>query len=149
MNEIDFWTVVEKLNWDETGDDEAVVEPVVHHLSNSSDEDIFQFEEILSQKLYQLDTVHHAKEIGEGAYDDKSCYFSVDGFLYSRCVVVANGKSLFDSVLKEPREFPKDLEFEPILYVAHNAYERKNGKEWDFFPSVSYETFQNEEGWKT
>ena len=48
MNENEFWKVIEMLNWDEAGDDDAVVEPVVDYLSEKSNDDIFQFEELLS-----------------------------------------------------------------------------------------------------
>ena len=148
MNENEFWNLIGTLDWDESGDDDAVVEPVVEALSQKSDEDIFQFEEILAQKLFALDTKLHAKEIGEDAYTDGEAFFSVDGFLYSRCLIVANGKDLFDQVLKNPKEFPKDMEFEAILYIAREAYEQKNDKEWEYVSPTDCETFNNEDGWK-
>ena len=148
MNESEFWSIIGMLNWDEAGDDEAVVEPVVEFLSKKSNEEIFQFEELLAQKLYALDTIAHAKEIGDDAYINDEKYFSVDGFLYSRCVVVANGKELFDHVLNNPTEFPKDMEFEAILYVAQEAYELKNDKEWDYVSPTNYETYKNDSGWQ-
>ncbi len=113
-----------------------------------SDDDIFQFEELLAQKLYALDTKAHAKEIGEDAYINDDEYFSPDGFLYSRCVVVSNGKELFDHILQNPKEFPKDMEFEAILYVAQEAYEHKNKKEWEYVSPTDYETYKNKSGWQ-
>jgi len=148
MNENEFWSIIGMLNWEESGDDEAVVEPVVNYLSQKTDEEIFQFEELLAQKLFALDTKVHAKEIGEDAYVNEDEYFSVDGFLYSRCVVVANGKELFQNVLENPKEFPKDMEFEAILYVAQEAYEQKNDKEWEYVCPTDYETYKNANGWK-
>ncbi|OZG72411.1 hypothetical protein BTA51_14870 [Hahella sp. CCB-MM4] len=148
MNENEFWSIIGMLNWEESGDDEAVVEPVVDLLSQKSDEEIFQFEEILAQKLHALDTKAHAKEIGEDAYVNEKKYFSVDSFLYSRCVVVANGKELFQHILENPKEFPKDMEFEAILYVAQEAYEQKNDKEWEYVSPTDYETYKNISGWQ-
>ncbi|OZG69899.1 hypothetical protein BTA51_28800 [Hahella sp. CCB-MM4] len=148
MSENEFWSIIGMLNWEESGDDEAVVEPVVDFLSQKSDEEIFQFEEILAQKLHALDTKAHAKEIGEDAYVNEKEYFSVDGFLYSRCVVVANGKELFQHILENPKEFPKDMEFEAILYVAQEAYEQKNDKEWEYVSPTDYETYKNISGWQ-
>ena len=148
MNENEFWSIIERLDWKKTGDDEAVVKPVVECLSNKSDDDIFQFEELLAQKLHALDTKAHAKEIGEDAYVNDKEHFSVDGFLYSRCVVVANGKGLFEHVLNNPVEFPKDMEFEAILYVAQDAYEQKNNKKWDYVSPTDYETYKNFDGWQ-
>jgi hypothetical protein len=60
---------------------------------------------------------------------------------------VANGREYFELVLRDPSRIPKDMEFESLLYVARNAYERKTRKEWDFASAVSYETFANEAGW--
>lgn len=148
MNENEFWNIIGMLDWKESGDDEAVVEPVVNYLSRKSDEDIFQFEELLAQKLHALDTKAHAKEIGEDAYINENEYFSSDCFLYARCVVVANGKDLFQHVLNNPKEFPKDMEFEAILYVAQEAYEQKNDKDWEYISPTDYETFTNTGGWQ-
>ena len=136
------------LNWDESGDDEAVIEPVVDCLAQKSNDEIFQFEELLAQKLHALDTKAHAREIGEDAYINEKEYFSVDGFLYSRCVVVANGRPFFQNILENPKEFPKDMEFEPILYIAQEAYEQKNGKAWEYTSPTNYETYENVNGWK-
>ena len=148
MTEDEFWKLIGTLDWDDPDDDDAVVEPVVEALSQKSNDDIFQFEEILAQKLFDLDTKAHAKEIGDDAYTDGEAFFSADGFLYSRCLIVANGKDIFDQVLKNPKEFPKDMEFEPILYIAQEAYEDKNEKKWEYTSPTDYETFKNEDGWK-
>ncbi len=147
MQEREFWELIGKLDWDESGDDDAVIEPAVASLAKRSVADIFEFEEILARKLNQLDTKAHAKEIGEGAYVNDEEFFSADGFLYSRCVVVANGEELFEHVLNNPKAFPKDMEFEAILGIAQEAYERKTGSEWEYISSTDYETFSNERGW--
>ena len=49
------------LDWNETGDDEAVIEPVIQALSEEEIETIYQFEEILSEKLFSFDTKAHGK----------------------------------------------------------------------------------------
>mgnify|MGYP000710592592 CR=1 FL=1 len=147
MKEREFWKIIGMLKWDDVEDDEAVVEPVVKYLVKKSNEEIFQFEEFLAQKLYALDTKAHAIEIGEDAYVNDDEYFSVDSFLYSRCVVVANGKELFDRILNNPSDFPKDMEFEAVLYVAQEAYESKNDKEWNYVSPTDYETYKNVNGW--
>jgi hypothetical protein len=56
MNENEFWKIIELLDWDQSGDDESVVEPVVSALAKKENKEIYKFEEILSQKLYALDT---------------------------------------------------------------------------------------------
>lgn len=147
MTEVVFWTLLSLLNWDQTGDDIAVIEPVVSALSEKSTEEIFAFEELLAQKLYALDTLVHAKEIGEDAYKVGQ-HFSVDGFLYARCVVVANGSEVYSHILKNPKDFPKDMEFEALLSIGPIAYERKTGKEYGHVTKTSYETFANESAWQ-
>ncbi len=147
MQEKEFWELIGKLDWDETGLDDAVIEPVVEALSRKDVAEIYAFEEILAQKLHALDTRAHAREIGDEAYINDDEYFSEDGFLYSRCVIVANGEELFNHVLQNPAAFPKDMEFEAILGIAEAAYERKTGELWDYVPTTDYETYANETGW--
>jgi len=149
MTEIVFWALLGLLNWDMAGDDDAVVEPVVVALSLKSEAEIRQFEEILSAKLYALDTIKHAKEIGEDGYVDESQYFSVDWFLYARCAVVANGEEFYKEVVTSPRRFPKDIEFEALLSIGATAFERKTGQEYNYVTKVSYETYSNSNGWSS
>lgn len=147
MSEASFWKLISLLNWSKTGDDEAVLEPLIQKLVASSLRSIYEFQDHLSEKLFALDRKDIAREIGEGAWQ-KGRYFSVDGFLYARCCVVANGREAFENVLKDPALMPKDLDFEAILYVAADAFERKTGKPFDYMPAHNYETYSNLEGWR-
>ena len=88
MTDQDFWELVSLLDWDKTGDDDAVIEPVVVELSERDEETIFGFEDILTKILFDLGTMAHVKEIGEAAYVSNDNYFSVDGFLYARTQAV-------------------------------------------------------------
>ena len=148
MTETRFWTIIAMLNWAATGDDDAVIAPAVNELAKDQIEEIHEFENILAQKLYALDTIAHAEQIGgRDAYREGE-YFSPDLFLYSRCVVVANGEELYTRVLENPAEFPEFLEFESLLYIARQAYERKTGLDYDYVTKPSYETYSNVEGWQ-
>jgi hypothetical protein len=148
MDDEAFWRIIGLLDWDETGDDDAVIEPAVAALATMPLETIAGFEEALARKLHALDTRAHAREIGEDAYTDGDAYFSVDTFLYARCCVVANGRAVYEKVLADPAAFPRDLDFEGLLNVAALAHEQKTGEEPEFFDtSVSYETFSNDAGW--
>ena len=150
MSEDVFWRLIASFNWKKTGDDDAVLLPAVNALSRMSVEDIFAFDEILAEKLYALDT----RAICRGTYrgqidpDDGDDYVSADDFLYSRCVIVANGKKFFERALAKPNEVPQEMEFESLLYVARAAYEKKTGKEYDRLTKLSWESFSNEAGWK-
>jgi hypothetical protein len=148
VDENEFWRIIGLLNWKRTGDDDAVLKPAVKELAKKPLEEIAAFEEIMSRKLYALDTMAHAKQMGTDAYVDSKSDFSVDAFLYARCCVVANGREYYDSVLSDPAEFPEDMDFEALLELASAAYELKSGKAPDYFEtSVSYETFSNKAGW--
>ena len=146
MKETLFWTLISLLNWTAIGNDEMVIEPVVKSLSELSVEEIQSFEDILAKKLYALDHIRYAKEIGEDAYVEDE-YFSTDSFLYSRCAVVANGLKVYDHVLSNPKDFPKDIEFEAILTIAQKAYEKKTGNVWTYVSKTNYEAYSNESGW--
>jgi hypothetical protein len=143
-----FWKFIALLDWDKTGDDEAVVVPMVKALASSRVADIKAFAETLANRLYLLDTQRHAAQIGEGAWRGEGEGFSVDGFLYARCAAVANGRAFFERVLAKPRTMPKDLELEALLYVAGAAYKRRARREWDYETGCDYETFSNRKGWR-
>ena len=148
MTEQEFWSIIDLLDWDEEGDDDAVLQPAVEALSRRPAAEIQAFEDILSRKLHALDTKVHAQNIGTDAYISEDEFFSADNFLYARCVVVANGQELYETVLSDPARFPRDLEFEAILSLAYAAYELKTSEECPGFEtSVSYETFSNRAGW--
>lgn len=146
MNEELFWELIEKLDWQQDSADE-VIAPVVTALAERSLADIYQFEEILANKLYQLDGLEYAQELGEQAYQEDT-YFSVDYFLYARSYVVACGFAIFHEVLNAPSKMPKDSDFEALLYVAEKAYQLKTGKsDYSYFPQKSYETYSNYKAW--
>lgn len=150
MSEKVFWALIARLDWDLTGDDDAVVAPVVTALAAMAVKDIYKFDDLLAEKLYTLDT----REICRGTYrgehdpDDGDDYISADDFLYARCVIVANGKQSFDAALKRPMEVPQGLEFESLLYVAATAYQDKTGNEYNHSTPRSWESFSNAKGWK-
>jgi Protein of unknown function (DUF4240) len=147
MTEETFWNIIARFDWNRTGDDDAVIEPAVNDLSAMADDAIREFEDILAAKLNALDTVAHARAIGNRAYRGPRAPFSPDWFLYVRCCVVANGQEFYADVLADPERMPQDMEFEAILYVAERAYERKTGKTFDHVSNISYETFSNRSGW--
>jgi hypothetical protein len=149
MQEDTFWNVIAKLDWEETGDDDAVLEPAVTELVTLGAEQIYRFFDILAEKLHSLDTREHCRQcyLGELDPDDGHDYISADDFLYARCVVVANGREFFQDVLKNPSEMPRGLEFEALLSLAGTAYERLTGREFEHLAPVDYESFQNVAGW--
>jgi len=148
VTEKDFWGILAKLDWKRTGDDEAVIAPAVRELSRRPLADIKSFQEILAAKLHSLDGKAWARQTGDDSYKGRGKHFSVDQFLYARCCVVANGKEAYENVLGNPKEMPRDMDFEPLLWIAGEAHEKKTGQEFDCHPKVSYETFSNRKEWK-
>jgi len=149
MNENKFWDIIALLDWDKTGDDDAVLEPACQALATQQDDAIFEFENILAEKLLALDTREHCRACyaGELDPDDGDDYVSADDFLYARCVVVANGREFYASVLADPANMPQGMEFEAMLSLPAASFERKTGKDYPHIPPVNYESFQNSVGW--
>lgn len=143
LTEARFWELIDRLDWQKP-DNEATIEPLIEALSSSPVANIYQFQDILSEKLWLLDTRAHA----EGFDGSTEVDLSVDAFLYARCGVVAEGETYFHHVLMHPAEMPGDLDFSPLLRVAKKAYERKTGKKMTILPAFNYETYSNKQGWE-
>jgi hypothetical protein len=82
---------------------------------------------------------------------ERSFRGGIDGFLYSRCVAIINGKQYYDDIRNGRITDIWKNEFEAILYVAREAWARKYGKSSADFPHISplnYETGSNTDGWK-
>lgn len=146
MTEEAFWSIIDRLDWGQGEDDDAILAPAVEALKKYSIADIHRFQDIMAEKLYSLDKQAFAEQTGESRYGGPH-HFSVDTFLYARACVVANGKDFYDRVLQDPSKMPKEYTFEALLYLAPTAFEQKTGETWDYLPQVSYETFSNREGW--
>lgn len=145
MEETAFWEIIKKIDWTKNDDDERMFS-AISFLATQKVTDIKQFQENLSYKLYQLDTKAHAKNIGDNAFGTD--YFSEDYFLYVRCCVIANGKEIFQNALANPKHMLKNIDFEPLLYLASSAYEMKKKKDFDYETGCDYETYSNYTGWE-
>jgi len=149
MADDSFWKLISLLDWSKTGNDDVVVEPVVTLLAALKKGELRQFHEALCYKLFLLDNQYHARNSVSSESEDWRDELSVDGFLYARCVVVANGREYYEKVLQNPASMPKDLEFEALLYLSQQAYAKKTGDEdFDYEPGCSFETYSNVDGWK-
>lgn len=143
FNDTDFWLIISQLDWSKNDSDD-VINPAVQALSKMPIVNIYLFSDILTEKLFQLDTKAHAQVFLKSSDD----YLSVDDFLYARCAVVAEGKTYYENVLKNPTEMPVDLTFEPLLSIDGKAYQLNTGKEFLYLRNQAYETYSNKEGWK-
>lgn len=144
LSEEQFWEIVDKLDWTQKKQSD-IIRPAVELLSQMPIAAIYVFHDLLSEKLYRLDTRSHANAYQEKQEDGM---FSVDDFLYVRCGVVGEGRSYYDKVLHTPSEMPGDIDFEYLLGLAGEAYLLKTGSVFDYAPLFNYETRSNTEGWK-
>ena len=142
MDEQQFWKIIALFDWAQL-DDLSIMRPAIEHLAQLRLDDLREFEEILAQKLYTLDTKAHARATGFG-YED----FSVDAFLYIRCGVVSRGRAFYERVLNNPFQMSDAPEFGSLLYMVWNAAEQRGVGDFRLSTRVSYETFSNRDGWK-
>jgi len=141
-----FWSLIARLAL-RRRDHRAAVRPLIEALTDLPAEDIREFDEVLAEKLYALDTVAHARSIGAWAYKGPDEVFSADGFLYARLMAVAKGRAFYERALADPRRMPKDQDFEALLSAAWRAFEAKTGQDYDRLTRLDFESFSNRAGW--
>jgi len=146
LSEKEFWKIIDLLDW-EKRKATTIMAAAINHLSKLSVEQIKAFDDIFSEKLYQLDGQQYAENTGQNAYQGVDMPFSVDGFLYTRCMAVAQGKAIYESIITDPTKMVKDDSFEPLLSLASQAYQKKTGEIYEHIPAYIYETFANTKGW--
>jgi len=147
MDEELFWEILDSFNWKKSGNNEAVMLPAVKRLAALLLEDIFAFDDILAEKLYQLDGKKYATACYPGQDVNR---ISGDGFLYDRCSVLTNGRQFYEDVVSVPENWPVGFEFESLIYLPQQAYYRKTKDEdYPHTSSLSIETCSNEAGWSS
>ena len=65
-----------------------------------------------------------------------------------RCAVVAEGRAYYEEVEKNPSALDANIDFEQILSIAAEAYNKKTGREFEYSPLYNYETKSNLDKWK-
>lgn len=141
MKEEEFWPLMEKIDWGEKRP-EKDLDTLLKKLASFPINKIHQFSERLAFLLHQLDGPAYFENL-----KNSPAGVSADTFLYARCLVVAKGKNFFYQVLNHPKAMPIDDDFEALLYIAKDAYELKTGEEYNYIPSIIYESFFNRELW--
>lgn len=137
MNKQEFWRIIDFARQQAKGDEQVHESLLVKNLRQYSPEAIIEFECILEQQLLAADDfkVMAAQKIIEGSVTD-------DSYLYFRCWLVSQGQSIFEETLRNP-DFLATIdteatvaEFEPMLYIATQAYKDRTGKreEDEHFP---------------
>src|SRR5581483_9120952 len=95
MSEAESWKLIEKTDRTalDRGDQERAVKPLLSALKKLSVAKIQSFQNHLTDVLYALDTRAHC---------NAADIVSDDWFLYVRCYVVAQGRTFYEHVLKDP-----------------------------------------------
>lgn len=140
MNEDAFWQLIEDCRPPTPDpDSERLADALTARLARSPLYRVCGFAEQLSWALYRLDRREYGHDL------------SGDAFLYTRAGVVAAGRAVFESVLKDPAAFAPyaaDLIWaECLLYTPDRAYRRITGEEWGRNTRHSYESGSNIQGW--
>lgn len=143
FSEAEFWSLIDSIDWS-AEDSRVKLEPVVQSLAAMPVSSICLFADWLSKLLYKLDTRAHALAY---AIDEPDGFVSADDFLYARCAVVAEGKDYYEQVLRDSSLMPNEITFEPLLYLADDAFEVKMGIPFNYRPAYNYETRSNEKAW--
>lgn len=136
-----FWKLIDLIELQQQEDDKKVL-PLITALAESADEEIYDFIDILDQKLHDIDGPSYMETFSNSEYGASS-----DGFLYGRCFVVAQGQIIYNQVKANPGKFPPGVWFEKLLHCASEAWELKTGEALDYFSGVIYETGWNEQLW--
>jgi hypothetical protein len=144
LTEADFWDLIAQLDWSKKGDDNAVILPVINALSKLNFRHIVDFSDILSHKLYLLDSEIYLPQDDATIIDAD---FVADRFLYTRCCVVANGLTFFNHIRRHPTEMPHALSFAALLRIPNEAFKLQTGKPLDHVWAYPIETFSNTLGW--
>ena len=141
-----FWNTMERCDWTKEGDDDAVLAPVLDYLAGQDDQQIFQFDDQMSQLLYDLDTKALADPCRKA-----DPLMSDDSFLYSRCVALINGPVYYEKVRNGKEKSLWQMEFEALLFLPRRAWAKKHRRDEDEYPHLpplSFETGSNREGWR-
>jgi hypothetical protein len=146
LTEEQFWSLISLLDWEKLPDEAAVAEPLIQALADAPVRYIYDFYDLMSEKLYALDGAVYAANIGRGSWQEGQP-FSGDHFLDVRSCAVANGKEFYQEALRNPKQMPQDTYFEILPYVPSIAYERKTGRPFIYAPKHNYLTFSNKQGW--
>ncbi len=122
---------MELCDWEEEGDDDKVLKPVIKYLSKQDDSVIFEFDDLMTELLYDLDTEKLAEQCRK--IDPLMCD---DTFLYSRCVALINGPNYYEKVKRGKEKDVWSMEFESLLYVPGKAWALKHRCSADNYPHV-------------
>ena len=98
-----FWGILKKGYWDSENTDE-VFEPIINFLVNHKDQYIFDFHDLMSEFLYELDRKEiYEHSINQEQFNEEDFLNKLNDCLYSDYTINFNLKDIFEepSYIKE------------------------------------------------
>ncbi|MHA1386095.1 MAG: DUF4240 domain-containing protein [Candidatus Helarchaeota archaeon] len=128
MNESEFWEIIDETRQQSNGSSEEQVKLLINILSQESFQEIFEYERI----FYKLYTNSYKSELWAMAFILNGGGCSDDSFDYFRAWVIAQGKTYYDLLMKNPEivadEPEQELDYgecEYMIGVSRDAYVKK------------------------
>lgn len=143
MNQVEFWQLIDAAQQEAKGEAELLEAKLVEALAQNLPNDIIDFEILLQKYILEADDfrIMAAQKIIQGWVSD-------DPYLYFRCWLISQGEHVYFEALRNPDFLAEidatedTIDFEPLLYIATEAYSMTTGnsEEDESFPrSVAYE----------
>lgn len=136
-----FWGILKKGDWNNE-DEEKVFEPILQFLTSHNDKYIFDFHDLMSEFLYQLDR----KEILEKSIHQQNV--SDEDFLYQRAYVLTNGNKYYHDIISLIKPMDGELKCPQLLTIPAKAWSIKNNQPLDKYPHTPKYTIQTKSNTK-
>lgn len=135
MDSTVFWKIIETVYSLSAGQRDRYLDLLGESLNRLSAEEIKAFQVCFYEQMdraYSWDLWGAAYIIGDGCSDDS--------FIDFRVWLISMGEKAYKAVLKNPETLvdligddPEECFFEELLYVAHDIYKAKTGREMELF----------------
>ena len=138
-----FWGILKKGDWNNENTDE-VFEPIINFLVNHKDQYIFDFHDLMSEFLYELDR----KEIYEHSINQEQ--FNEEDFLNQRAYVLTNGNKYYHDIISLIKPLDGELKCPQLLTLPAKAWSIKNNKSIEKYPhtpTYNIQTKSNTKYW--
>lgn len=122
-----FWGILKKGDWNNENEDQ-VFEPILQFLIDHNDKYIFDFHDLMSEFLYQLDR----KEILEHSIHQNQV--SDEDFLNQRAYVLTNGNKYYHDIISLIKPMDGELKCPKLLILPAKAWSLKNNKPIEKYP---------------
>lgn len=122
-----FWGILKRGDWNNENIDK-VFKPIITYLVSHDDKYIFEFHDLMSYFLYQLDKQEiYDKSINQEEFDEEL-------FLYQRAYVLTNGNKYYHDIVNLIKPLDGNLKFKDILDLPAKAWSIRNNQPISKYP---------------